>query len=143
LARTVIKKYSLIESISEGFKNCLDLTFQILIGLAKAIGGIFYKQPTGVELIGPVGIGSLLNQAINAGFVYYLQFVAVISIHLAITNILPIPVADGGRLLFLGIEKLKGSPLSPKTEQKINTVFFVLLIVMMFFVTIKDIVRLF
>lgn len=143
LTRTVIKKYSFFESILEGFRTCLDLTFQILIGLAKAIGGVFYKQPTGVELIGPVGIGSLLNQAINAGFIYYLQFVAVVSIHLAITNILPIPVADGGRLLFLGIEKIKGSPLNPKTEQKFNAAFFVLLIIMMFFVTIKDIVKLF
>ncbi|MBU0546623.1 MAG: site-2 protease family protein [Patescibacteria group bacterium] len=138
LTRIIVKKYSLIGSILEGFKTCLDLTSQILVGLFNAVKGIFYHQPTGVELIGPVGIGLLMSQAINSGFIYYLQFVAVISIHLAIMNLLPIPAVDGGRLLFLTIEKIKKSPINPKIEQKINASFFILIIIIMFFVTAKE-----
>jgi regulator of sigma E protease len=112
-------------------------------GLSNAVMGLFKSQPTGVELIGPVGIGSLMSQAMNSGFIYYLQFVAVICINLAVINLLPIPVTDGGRLLFLIIEKIKKSPIDRNLEQKVSMFFFVLLIAIMFFVTIKDIINIF
>jgi len=77
------------------------------------------------------------------GVNYFFQFISLISIYLAIFNILPIPALDGGRLLFLGIEKIKGSPIKRKIEQNINAVFFTFLIVLMLLVMIKDIIRLF
>jgi len=61
----------------------------------------------------------------------------------AVFNALPVPIADGGRLLFLGIEKIRKKPLNEKIEQRINTAFFVLLLVLMIWVTMKDIKRLF
>jgi regulator of sigma E protease len=72
-----------------------------------------------------------------------MQFVALISINLAVINIIPFPALDGGRLLFIAIEKLKGGPVSQKIENAVNTLGFALLIVLMLYVTTKDVVRFF
>jgi len=85
----------------------------------------------------------LMAQVARMGINYYLQFIAIISIYLAIFNILPIPALDGGKLLFLGIEAVRKKPIPQKIEQNINSVFFVLLLTLMIWVTIKDITRLF
>jgi len=93
--------------------------------------------------MGPIGIGSLMTQVAQLGVSYYLQFVALISIYLAIFNLLPIPALDGGKLLFLAIEKIRKKPVSPKIEQNITGGFFIALVALMIWVTIKDIMRLF
>jgi regulator of sigma E protease len=67
---------------------------------------------------------------------------AILSIYLAIFNILPIPALDGGKLMFLLIEKLKGKPVSSNLEQKVTAFFFVTLLFLLIIVTIKDIIRL-
>jgi len=72
-----------------------------------------------------------------------LQFVAMLAVYLAIFNILPIPALDGGKLLFLAIEKVKGKPINYKIEQRVTTAFFAVLILLMVWVTIQDISRLF
>lgn len=95
------------------------------------------------EVAGPVGIFSLTGQAAKLGFIYILQFTAILSINLAILNALPFPALDGGRLLFLGIEKIKGSPVSPKIERFVHTAGFALLILLMIAVTWRDVVRFF
>ena len=78
------------------------------------------------------------------GFVYLLQFTAVLSINLAIINILPFPALDGGRVLFLVIEKLRGGkPVSEKVEGVVHNVGFALLIALVLLVTYKDVVGLF
>jgi regulator of sigma E protease len=72
-----------------------------------------------------------------------MYFMAIISINLAVINILPIPVLDGGHLLFLGIEKIKGSPISEKTMAIANYIGFALIISLMIYATKNDIMRLF
>ncbi len=145
LVRTITKAYPLYLAPLKGTKACIDLTSQIVHSLGSIFGNLFQGKglPPGVELVGPIGVGSLMNQAIQTGPVYYLQFVAIIAIHLAVFNLLPIPAVDGGKLLFLGIEKIKGSPINVKTEGRINAFFFILLIIMIFFVTARDIIRIF
>jgi regulator of sigma E protease len=93
-------------------------------------------------LTGPIGIGSLMTKAAKLGINYYLQFLAIISLYLAIFNILPIPALDGGKLLFLTIEKIQRKPLSQKIEQTITSFFFALLLALLIWVTIKDISQL-
>ena len=85
----------------------------------------------------------LFRSFAKLGVNYYLQFIAMISIYLAIFNILPIPALDGGKLLFLAIEKVRRKPVSPKIEQNITGAFFTFLVALMIWVTIKDIIRLF
>ena len=145
LARTAIMKYPLWKAPIEGVKACGSLTATITVALAKTLERLIQGNglPPGAQLMGPVGIVALMGQVAQMGVNYYLQFIAVISIYLAIFNILPIPALDGGKLLFLIIGKIKGSPVNEKLEQNVTAFFFALLIVLMIFVTFKDIQRLF
>ncbi|MDI6883430.1 MAG: M50 family metallopeptidase [Patescibacteria group bacterium] len=101
------------------------------------------EKVEGVELVGPIGIGGLMGQALKLGTDNFLMFVAMISLWLALFNLLPIPALDGGKLLFLGIEAVRRKPVPQVIEEKITTFFFLFLILLMVFVTIKDITRLF
>jgi len=145
LARTAIKSYPWYQAPIKGVEATIGSTGIIITTLAEALGGLLVGKglPPGVQFVGPIGIGSLMIQFAGLGINYYLHFVAVISIYLAIFNILPIPALDGGKLIFLGIEAVKRKPVSPKIEQKITAVFFTLLIVLIVWVTINDIMRLF
>lgn len=145
LVRTAIKSYPWYQAPVKGIEATIASTETIVITLAEVLGDFFTGKglPPGVQLVGPVGIGSLMIQFAELGINYYLHFVAIISIYLAIFNILPIPALDGGKLIFLGIEAVKKKPVSPKIEQKITAVFFALLIVLIIWVTVNDIIRLF
>jgi regulator of sigma E protease len=77
------------------------------------------------------------------GFVYLLHLLALISINLGVINIVPFPALDGGRALFIILEKIKGSPLPVKAEQMVNGIGFVFLIALMALITIRDVGRLF
>ena len=145
LVRTVLTSYPWYLAPIKGVEACFNLTGSIGAGLLQVFGNLIQGKglPAGAQLMGPVGIGSLMTQVAHLGLTYYLQFIALISIYLAIFNILPIPALDGGKLLFLGIEKVRRKPVSQKIEQSITSIFFVLLIALMIWVTIKDIARLF
>jgi len=91
------------------------------------------------EVAGPIGIFSIAYQIGSNGILFLFHLIAIISINLVILNLLPFPALDGGRLLFLLIEKIKGSKVSQVIEGYANLVGFVLLILLMIFVTIKDI----
>jgi len=129
----------------EGLKATFNLTLSILKSIPKLIFEILSKRkiPAGVEIVGPVGIFSLSSQMVSLGLNYYLRFLALISIYLAVFNILPIPALDGGKILFLGIEFIRKKPVSPKIEQKVTAVFFAFLVFLMILVTIKDILKFF
>jgi regulator of sigma E protease len=145
LVRTADKSYPWYQAPIKGIEATFNLTVAVVVGWGKILGSLIQGKglPAGVQLVGPVGIGSLLTQAAQIGLNYFLQFIAIISIYLAVLNILPIPALDGGKLLFLGIEKIKGQPVNQKIEQNITAFFFILLICLLIWVTIKDIIRLF
>lgn len=92
---------------------------------------------------GPVGIAVYLNEATKLGLSYVLEFAAMISLNLAIINILPLPALDGGRILFVGLEKLFRRRLPARVEQITHTIGFVLLIGLMVLITFRDIRKLF
>jgi regulator of sigma E protease len=95
----------------------------------------------GAALSGPVGIAVLTRDVAELGMIYLLQFTAVLSVNLAILNALPFPALDGGRILFLIIEKIRGKKLNQKAEGYANAAGFALLIMLMIFVTVKDVAR--
>jgi regulator of sigma E protease len=113
--------------------------------LVAAVGYLFKKifagEAVGDVLSGPVGIAVLTGEAARMGFAYLLQLTALLSLNLAILNILPFPALDGGRLVFLAVEKIKGTPINHKIERAVNTVGFALLILLMLWVTFKDVVQ--
>lgn len=106
--------------------------------LIRLIGG----QPQGVEVAGPVGIAVIAGQAAGLGWRYILEFAAVLSINLAVINILPIPGLDGGRLFFLAYEAVFRRKVSAEAESRIHGWGFVVLLLLVLTVTAIDIGRL-
>ncbi|MFO7814841.1 MAG: RIP metalloprotease RseP [Halanaerobiales bacterium] len=89
---------------------------------------------------GPVMIASIIGQAARNGVINVMNWMAIISINLGIINLLPIPALDGGRILFIGIELLRGKPVDPKKEGFVHLVGFILLMILMLFIIYNDIV---
>lgn len=143
LVRTALKSYPWYLAPWQGILAAVNMTVAIAEGYCQAIGNLIKGVPSSIQLMGPVGVFHLFTQATGMGINYYLQFVGMIALYIAIFNILPIPAVDGGKLLFLGIEAIKRRPVSQKIEQNITTIFFALLIILMIFVTIKDVIRIF
>lgn len=94
-------------------------------------------------LSGPVGIYEVVGQASKMGIASVLSLIALLNINVGFINILPLPAFDGGHALFLIIEKIKGSPVNPKVENIIHSIFLILLMILMVYVTFNDILRLF
>ncbi len=111
---------------------------EILLSFWDLIKGLFVGQKSAVEFSGPVGIAVLTGRAARLGFTYLLQFAALLSINLAVINVLPIPALDGGRLLFIIIEKIRGRSVRPVVEAVIHRVAFFLLLALIVIVTAHD-----
>jgi len=132
-------KYNPLESFYKGLVKTFELT-----GLTfKAIWNLIIGRLSLRESVtGPVGIFMLTAKAARLGLVYLLNLMAIISTSLAIFNILPIPVLDGGHILFLLIEKIRKKPLSPKAQETSVQIGLGILIILMLFVFYYDIMRL-
>ncbi len=141
LIKTGIISYPWYQSLWEGFKTTIFTTWQIVLAFADMLKNLFISGSLGADIAGPVGIAVLTGQVVNLGFIYILQFAALLSINLAIINILPIPALDGGRVLFLGIEKIMRRPLNQKIEAVVHNIGFMLLMLLVLVVTFKDIGR--
>ena len=130
-----------------GFVNSLKYAFQkfgsIVHSMALTIEGLFTGKISLQALSGPVGMYEVVDQSIGYGISYMLYLVAFLSINVGFINILPFPAFDGGRVLFLIIEKIKGSPVDSKIENICHMIGFVLLIILMIYITIQDIFRFF
>jgi regulator of sigma E protease len=141
LAKTVEVSYPWYESIWKGIEYTASITYTFLAFLAGLIWRLVAGKPAGIDVSGPVGIAVLTGQVAQLGFDYLIRFTAMLSVNLAIINILPIPALDGGRILFTIIEKIKGSPVSQKLESRAHSVGFALLISLMIFVTARDFMK--
>lgn len=111
---------------------------EIVLSFYYLITGLFAGAPVGESLSGPVGIAVMTGKVAKLGFNYLLNFMALLSLNLAILNVLPIPALDGGRMLFLIISKIKGKAVDQKYEQIAHTIGFLLLITLVIVITIKD-----
>ena len=129
-------------ALLEGAKTTWLLTKGTATGLAKFFWDTIRFKSDFSQVSGPIGIASVVGQATNLGFVYLLSLVALISINLAIINLIPFPALDGGRLLFVLIEAIIGRPISPSTVKWTNTIGFAFLLVLMVLVTSHDIFKL-
>lgn len=130
---------SLIGAASLGFKRTWISARWVFLTLK----GLLNRQVAARNLSGPVGIVHLIVRVSEAGLGTLIYYLALISVNLGIFNLLPIPILDGGHLLFLLIEKVKGSPVSLRTQEIATTVCFFLFIGLALFVTYHDLLRLF
>ncbi len=142
LAETATVSYSPFRAVWEGVQAGIRSLWYILEAFGQFLGNIFVHQTVGADVAGPVGIAVLTGQVAKLGFAYLLQFVALLSLNLAIINILPIPALDGGRLLFVILEKLRGKPVTQQLEAKIHSTSFAILIGLIALVTLRDVVKL-
>ncbi len=136
---TLIKKYPFYQAPIQGAIYTWQTTANALKGLYQVSANLVSGKgaPQGAEFAGPLGITVFLANAASYGAGFFLYFIGLISVFIAIFNLFPIPALDGGKLIFLLIEKIKGKPVSAKIEQNITVVFFIILIALSIFITIK------
>jgi regulator of sigma E protease len=114
----------------------------IAVGLGSLIVDLFQNDADLSQVAGPIGIAGLVGDAAEFGFTSLLLFTAVISLNLAVINMLPFPALDGGRLLMVGIEAGIGRPINPVWVARVNIVGFASLLLLMVLVTWSDIAKL-
>lgn len=126
----------------EGFAKAVDYTWRFTAVSLRSLGLMLTRDVSSDNLSGPITIANIAGITVQRGWQDFLSFLAIISISLGLINLLPIPVLDGGHLLFLAIEALKGSPLSERVMlwgQQIGIAFLLLLMSLAFY---NDIIRL-
>lgn len=130
---------SFIGAVKYGFTKTLSLLQQMIFIIFYLITG----QLSLNSLAGPIGIFNIVGAAASEGFINVIYLIGYISVNVGFINLLPIPAFDGGRLLFLIIEKIKGKPINPKVENMIHSIGFILLMLLMIIISYNDIIRLF
>ncbi|WP_347860596.1 RIP metalloprotease RseP [Salimicrobium sp. PL1-032A] len=130
---------SFVKKVSFGFTQTYEWSTLILTNLGKLVTGQFSID----MLSGPVGIYDATDQVVKTGLTNFVMWTAVLSVNLGIVNLLPVPALDGGRLLFIGVELIRGKPVDPQKEGAITFIGFALLLLLMIVVTWNDIQRLF
>jgi regulator of sigma E protease len=131
-------EYGFFNAIKYSFRKFGSLVRQMVLTFKGLFtGGISVK-----ELSGPVGIFSAVDQTKENGVSNLFSLLALLSLNVGFVNLIPFPAFDGGRILFLLIEKIKGKPVKAETENLIHTIGFFLLLALIIYVTINDIIRL-
>lgn len=133
------RSVSLFEALGAGFAQTWGLIWLTLVAIVKMIQQII----PATELGGPILIAQLAGQQMEVGWINFVYFIALISINLGILNLLPIPVLDGGHLVFFTVEAITGRPVSMRVREVAQQVGILLLLALMFFVFYNDIMRLF
>lgn len=121
------------------FITAISQTGKILVLMLKSLGSLIFKHEGVGDVMGPVGIVGEIGKAAEAGAEQLMTLGIIISLNLGILNLIPFPALDGGRLLFLIIESIRGKPMNREKEGLINLVGFALLLLLMIVVTFKDI----
>lgn len=134
-----LKRYGLVESISKGVSSGIEMTMRLFVVIKGLVIGEFSLKTLG----GPIMIAQVAGKAAESGFADLLSLVAFLSLQLGIINLFPIPVLDGGHIVFFGLEAVKGSPLSEKFMTVAQQVGIALLIALMVLVTYNDLFRIF
>jgi regulator of sigma E protease len=133
------KRFSPVTAFSESLKQTWFVIDVTLRGIVKMVDGSISRDNLG----GPIMIAQMAGQQAKAGIGKLIQFIAFISINLAILNFLPIPILDGGHLMFFSIEAIRGRPVSLRVREVAQQAGMFILLMLMVFVFYNDIVRLF
>ena len=141
LGRVVIERSPWYLAPVAGARTLARSIVAIIAGLAVFFLELFSRGRVPGGVSGPIGILIIAQDSVALGIAYFLQFIGLLSVNLAILNFLPIPALDGGRALFVLIEKIKGSRVNPRVEQIAHGLGFMLLVLLMLLVTYKDIAR--
>ncbi|MBU0625285.1 RIP metalloprotease RseP [Patescibacteria group bacterium] len=141
LMKTGVVSYPIYAAFLQGLWTTISFTGQIVVAFAVIIRDLVMGGGAPAEISGPVGIAVVTGEVARHGWRHLLQFTALLSINLGVINILPLPALDGGRLLFLIIERLRGRAINQRLEATIHNVGFALLLMLVLVVTYGDVVR--
>lgn len=143
LGRLTIERSPWYLAPIDGLNTLAIITVATVHGLYSIARDFLVTGGTQAAVSGPVGIFMFAQESRVLGVSFFLQFVGILSVNLAILNFLPIPALDGGRIFFLVLEKIKGKKINQNTENLVHTIGFVVLILLMLLVTYQDLIRIF
>ncbi len=135
--KPVFKRLGIFAAVGAGFDQAVFYVEMVF----KFVAGLVMRTVPASEIGGPIMIGQIAGATARAGFDILLEFLALLSVNLAVLNILPIPLLDGGHLVFLVAEKFKGSPISTRTRIIVQQIGIAFLLLLVIFVTFNDIHR--
>lgn len=146
ISETEMKKYPLwqmpFRGTVEGLKEAFAWTSLVIGGIGEMTGNLITKGQVPREIAGPVGIFQITSDVARSGILTILQFIGVLSVNLAVINILPFPALDGGRLIFIGYELVTRKKPKPQIEHWVNFIGMAILMFLIILVTANDIARL-
>lgn len=134
----VRKNVSVLKSFSLGMQQTYQVVKMTVLGFVQ-----MFRDSSTEDLGGPIMIASIIGQAARAGILNVLNWTAIISINLGIINLLPFPALDGGRILFIAIEMIRGKAVDPRKESYVHMIGFALLMLLMIFIIYNDVIRTF
>jgi len=135
----VVYRMGVVEGLFFGFERTWEMTTMTIQVLGKMVTSAISPENLG----GPIAIAQLAGKTAELGLVAFMSFLALISVNLAVLNLLPVPVLDGGHLAYIALEKVRGKPLSPTTMERTQIVGIGLIVVLMLFAFYNDLLRLF
>lgn len=128
-------------SVFEGIKGAFVTTGAMVVAMGQFLGQLVTGQASSSDVVGPIGIVSIIGQQAKNGLINVVYLMAMISLNLGIVNLLPLPALDGGRLLFVGIRAITGGRISDDVESRIHMIGMVLLMGLMLYLVFKDTVQ--
>ncbi|MBI4281619.1 RIP metalloprotease RseP [Candidatus Uhrbacteria bacterium] len=136
-------RYPFFAALWQGVRATGFILKETVVAFAGVVRDLIVLQKVSVDVSGPIGIAVLTGKVARQGFIHLLQFAAILSLNLAVVNVLPIPALDGGRLFFLAIETIRRKALAKKTEALLHRAGFILLLLLVALVTYRDVLKFF
>ncbi|TDO89360.1 regulator of sigma E protease [Halanaerobium saccharolyticum] len=134
----VRENLSIGNSITMGLQQTYQVFKMTIMGFVQ-----MFRESSAEDIGGPIMIASIIGQAARRGLLNVLSWTAIISINLGIINLFPFPALDGGRILFIFIEIIRGKPVDPRKESYVHLIGFALLMILMIFIIYNDLMRTF
>jgi regulator of sigma E protease len=136
------KTYSLGEAPFKAVEINLSRASQMLVSLGGTVWRLVTLQPLRADVAGPIGIAQVTGEVVKYGFRAVLELMSILSLNLAVLNILPFPALDGGRLAFVFLEKIFGRRIKPAFERSTHQIGMLILFILILLVSFNDILRL-
>lgn len=141
LAETGVVRYPWYQALWLGVRTGIVMLWNIIVAFFDLLKNLIVNQRLSADVTGPIGIAALTGQVASLGYIHLLQFAALLSLNLAVINVLPFPALDGGRALFLAIEKIRGRKINIRVETLIHNIGFFLLLLFVLAITVRDVMR--
>lgn len=141
VSNLVEKKYSMLEAPVQGLHHVFEIIKLTAGGIGSSIAKLLTLRGGEAEIAGPLGIGKLVGEARRFGLTALIELTAILSINLALINVLPFPALDGGRLAFVVVEGVTGKKMKPQWETYLHQIGMIILLALLLIVTINDILR--